>query len=172
MPVQDDLVLVNGQRDAFGDAAQCAFEFLVAKRRDLSAAVADEVVMLVGVAVVEGFVPGHAAPDVDPRYEAESLELFEHTVDAGARDATLALAQRVLNLPCRQRARLSAKQFDHCSACPAAPVAGTHKAVGRQLNPIIRRNARHQVAIVDARAASARGHAERGRVDGVQPRDA
>ena len=129
-PVEHDLVLGHVEGDAVGDAVDCALQLVVLERDDLLACVADEVVVMVAAAGVDGLVAGDAVADLDPRDELELLELVDDAVDAGPRDRPPAAgSQRLLDLERRQRAGLAGEQVDHCPPGTAAAVAGVGQAL-------------------------------------------
>lgn len=136
MTVQDDLVLVDGERHAARDAAQGALELFVAKRSDVPAGVAHEMIVMAG-AVPDGLIARHALADVQAADQPQPLELVKHPVHAGARHATLTPPERVLDLRRRQCARLRGEQLDDGTARATATIPGSSQAFGGHASPVM-----------------------------------
>jgi hypothetical protein len=121
--VEHDLVLVNAHRDAAAELLDRALQFRISERCDRSAAVADEV-MVVIVLAAERLVTRHRLTDVDPLDEVEALQLIEDPVDAGASHRPRPGAQCVLDLKRGERARLRVEELqDRASGGAVVPAA-------------------------------------------------
>jgi hypothetical protein len=103
------------------DSPKRAFELVVGEGFDLAAVVADEVVVVLAVAV-DRFETRGAGSDVDALHEAVSGELLEGAVDACDADTSAFAAELVEDLLRGEAAVLAAEKFDHRAARAAASV--------------------------------------------------
>ncbi len=90
-------MLGDRERHARADADELTLERVVSKRHQRAATIADEV-MVMSSAVSQRLEAHDALPDLDPRDELGTLELLEDAIDTGARDASIPVLERGLQL--------------------------------------------------------------------------
>ena len=96
-------MVVDGEAEAARDALDRLLERGILERRDLAAAVADEVMVVIAVGLV-ALVARDALADVDPLHEPQLGQQLEDPVDARAANAAALRAQAVVDLLRGQRA--------------------------------------------------------------------
>src|SRR6185437_809224 len=99
---EHDLVLGDVHSEALADALDRALEAGVAERLEATAAVADDVVVVLGCAA-RGLETRGSLTDLDAIDQPDPLELLHHAVDARARGLTTAALERLLDLHGRER---------------------------------------------------------------------
>src|SRR5581483_7541291 len=109
-PAQHDVVRRHAVAEPCRQLPQRAFEPLVLERHDVSAAVADEVMVMLAVGV-GGLVARDTSADVDALHEPERGEDVEHPVDARDPHAAPAAPQAVEDLLRAHAAVLLAEQL-------------------------------------------------------------
>ncbi len=130
-------MLGDGERDSLGNVLDGPFELGVGEWRERAAVVADEMVV-VATSLAHRLEANGGLADVESRDEAERLELVEDPVDAGARHGPSpapSVAQRILDLDRRKRARLAVEQLEHREAGAAPAVAGVVQCAARAVIP-------------------------------------
>ena len=119
----------DGEVRAAADRLDRPLELVAGERRQLTALLADEV-MVVDVGV-DPLVTGGIAADLHPLHQMELLELLERAVDAGAADGL----EPAVDLERGHRAGFATQQLDHPAARAAAAVARIAQSLYRQLRP-------------------------------------
>jgi ABC-type Mn2+/Zn2+ transport system permease subunit len=155
--VQDDVVVVDGEAESARDVLDRVLEGWVLERRDASAVVADEVMVVVAVGLV-ALVARDALPDVDALHEPQLRQQLEDPVDARASDAAALRAQAVVDLLRGQRARLLFEQLNDGVAGAAAAMACRCQRRERVLAPGVVRGAHHRLDRIAHHANQTHSH--------------
>ena len=110
-----------------GDGHDRCLERGILERLDLSAVVADEVMVMISsrVGALEARDP---VPEVDPLHETELVEAVERAVDARDPDLRAPGAHAVVDLLRREAAVLAPEEFDDEATSAAAPAAHVAQA--------------------------------------------
>src|SRR6266540_3556804 len=135
LAAQSHVVRVDGVLHAARELLDRGLELAVLERRDLAAALADDVVVVIA-ARVDGLVAGDPLGRVDAAGQPEAIEQVERAVDRGDADVLAALVQAVRDLLGGDAAAERGKRLDHRGARHAQAVAVAFERVARVSDPV------------------------------------
>lgn len=142
-------MLRDFEGDALRDSPDRALEVGILEGLHLPAVAADGVMVVMAVRF-DSLVCRRAAGQLDPRDQAEFLELLQRPVDAGSTDARLASPQLVVELQSGDRAVVAGERFDHRGPSAAAAQPGGPQGGKGMLLPADFGRGRHAQVIVAA----------------------
>ena len=128
--------------ESLAEVVDRQLEAAVLERDDLSAFLADEVVVMMA-ARIQSFVARGGATHVDPLHEDHRRQQLECPVHARDSDRSAPSAKYVEDLLCREAAVLFPEQLDHGAPRSTGAMAGAVERLGRMIVPGERRGSLH-----------------------------
>ena len=132
-------MIADGVVEPAAELVDGALEPVVLERRDATAAIADQVMVMVLAAGQGRLVAGRAVADVEPLDESHPLEQLERPVDGRDADRAAAVAELVGDLAGAEDAVLVADQLEHGRPRGARAMAGGAQRLVGAADPVARR---------------------------------
>lgn len=131
---EDDVVRSDGVPAAVCHASDSGFERWILERLDSSAVVAHQVMVMVA-SRMRRLEASEPVAEIDPLYEAESVETLDGAVDARDSDARPGRPELLVDLLRRETASLPAEEFHDGSPRASASAARRAETFERRLCP-------------------------------------